>query len=71
MPHWVCGTHAGGPNRGFGEAPFGATKRCTGWARMHADGSTGSAGRAPYGATKRCTGRVKMQNWVFRGACGP
>eukprot|EP00959_Pyramimonas_sp_CCMP1952_P305382 6390696-Pyramimonas_sp.AAC.1 len=34
MPDWVWGTHAGGPNGGFGGAPYGATERCNGWATM-------------------------------------
>eukprot|EP00959_Pyramimonas_sp_CCMP1952_P075056 1568347-Pyramimonas_sp.AAC.1 len=63
MPNWACGTHADGPTGGFGGAPDGVTKRCTGWVKMpiwasgaHADGPTGGFGGASYCATQRCTG---------------
>eukprot|EP00959_Pyramimonas_sp_CCMP1952_P309951 6486161-Pyramimonas_sp.AAC.1 len=34
MPNWAWGAHASGPTGGFGGAPYGATRRCTGWVKM-------------------------------------
>eukprot|EP00959_Pyramimonas_sp_CCMP1952_P194096 4058955-Pyramimonas_sp.AAC.1 len=45
-----------GANGAVGGAPYGATKRCTGWWPTHAGGAAGTFGGAPCGATKRCTG---------------
>eukprot|EP00959_Pyramimonas_sp_CCMP1952_P179700 3757570-Pyramimonas_sp.AAC.1 len=62
MPNYISRTHADGGTGAFGGAPYGATKRCTGWVKMlnwasgvHADGGTGAFGGAPDGATKRYT----------------
>eukprot|EP00959_Pyramimonas_sp_CCMP1952_P321924 6736176-Pyramimonas_sp.AAC.1 len=64
VPSWVCGTHASGPTGGFGGAPYGATKRCTGWVKLpnwacgtHAGGPTRGFRGAPDWATKRFIGR--------------
>eukprot|EP00959_Pyramimonas_sp_CCMP1952_P201550 4214597-Pyramimonas_sp.AAC.1 len=74
MPNYISRTHADGGTEALGGAPYGATKRCTGWvkipnwaSRTHADGSTGAFGRAPYGATKRCTGRAGRMRTVALG----
>eukprot|EP00959_Pyramimonas_sp_CCMP1952_P402137 8426696-Pyramimonas_sp.AAC.1 len=34
VPKWVWGTHVGGPTGAFGGAPYGATNRSAGWAKM-------------------------------------
>eukprot|EP00959_Pyramimonas_sp_CCMP1952_P032474 681523-Pyramimonas_sp.AAC.1 len=70
------GTHAGGSAGAVGGAPYGATKRCTGWVKMpnwasgaHAGDPTGSFGGAPYGATKRYwVGEIPKLD--VRDACG-
>eukprot|EP00959_Pyramimonas_sp_CCMP1952_P282910 5913906-Pyramimonas_sp.AAC.1 len=48
------GAHADGSTGAVGGAPYGATKRCTGWVNMqncffgaHAGGGTGDSGGAP------------------------
>eukprot|EP00959_Pyramimonas_sp_CCMP1952_P408516 8561821-Pyramimonas_sp.AAC.1 len=48
MPNWMFGT---GGTGAFGSAPYGPTKRCTGWVKTqlgcfgtHADGGTGAFG---------------------------
>eukprot|EP00959_Pyramimonas_sp_CCMP1952_P320577 6708486-Pyramimonas_sp.AAC.1 len=68
MPGYISGAHTDGDTGALGGAPHGATKRCTGCAKMqnwvsdtHADGGTGAFGGAPHGATKRCTGWVRRR----------
>eukprot|EP00959_Pyramimonas_sp_CCMP1952_P282855 5912735-Pyramimonas_sp.AAC.1 len=74
MPNYISRTHTDGGTGALGEAPYGATKRCTGYAKMptwasgtHADGGTGAFGGDPYGATKRCGGCAGRMRTVALG----
>eukprot|EP00959_Pyramimonas_sp_CCMP1952_P446804 9355539-Pyramimonas_sp.AAC.1 len=54
--------------RAFGEAPHGATKRCTGWGKRMRTPPPQPSVEPPYGATKRCTGRGRRHVNAASGA---
>eukprot|EP00959_Pyramimonas_sp_CCMP1952_P304349 6369497-Pyramimonas_sp.AAC.1 len=56
-------THAGGPTGAFGGAPYGATKRCTGWAKRKEEGGGGErGGRRKEGRKQEGTRGPSLQN---------
>eukprot|EP00959_Pyramimonas_sp_CCMP1952_P107789 2253867-Pyramimonas_sp.AAC.1 len=51
MPNQAFATQEDGPTGGFGEAPYGATKRCSGWVKKCQIECAGRTRTVPLGAS--------------------